>query len=146
MWIELTPETLARRLTDAETNALKNAGTSSADVLAEIAADVASEWRGAVARHCVLDTRPDAVPSELLSHILAVYRYRAFTRLPGMKGLLDPLRVAEWERANHIFDNLKSIYIAPPEAPNAPEANTPTGQARPVFGPAKNTLATDIPL
>lgn len=117
MWIELTAGQLVSRVTAPEREALQTAATSfdQEDVLADIARDIAAEWRGGLARVVSLSKRPLAVPTEIMVHILADFRYRAFTRLPGMRGLLDELRVSEWERANKVRDNLGKIQIEPPE-------------------------------
>lgn len=124
MWTELTPDSLLTRLTDAEKTALESASTSLPDVLADIAGEVAAEWRGGIARHVALSIRPLAVPGELLIHILADFRHRAFTRLPGMSALLDERRMDEWRRANQVRDNLGKVQIAPPEAADAPATTT----------------------
>ncbi|MCL2103457.1 MAG: hypothetical protein FWH21_00140 [Kiritimatiellaeota bacterium] len=123
MWRELTPDDLLKRVAGAEHEALARAATSAAqgDVLAEIAAAVAGEWRGALARVAALDVRPLALPSEIEVHVLADFRYRAYTRLPGMESLLDALRVEEWRRANHVRDNLGRLVIEPPDEEFLPD-------------------------
>jgi hypothetical protein len=141
MWTELTPASLRSRLADAEQRALDTAATS-VDVdsaLTEVAAMIAAEWRGALARVVALDTRPLAVPPEIMVHILADFRYRAFTRLPGMSRLMDDLRREEWRRANQIRDNLGKIQIADPEDPYAPEAGS-GGIPLPAFDTPDHTL------
>ena len=120
MWRELTPDSLLSRLASTEHTALATAATDLPAVLEDIAADVAAEWRGRLARHTRLPLRPLALPSELWPHVLADYRYRAFTRLPGMGALLDELRVREWERAVQVMDNLGKVQIEPPEAADLP--------------------------
>ncbi len=128
MWIELTPDTLLTRLTTEEHDALAFVSTNLADVLADIAAEIAAEWRGGIARHVALSKRRLALPDELLIHILADYRYRAFTRLPGMSALLDANRVEEWRRANTVRDNIGKVQIEPPDAadlPDVPAASYP---------------------
>jgi hypothetical protein len=117
MWTQLTPSTLLNALSSGEHAALNRAATDPAqtDVLADIASTIATEWRGGLRRVCTVDVRDGYVPGELIVHILADFRYRAFTRLPGMKGLLDELRVKEWDRANTVRDNLAKIHIVPPE-------------------------------
>lgn len=127
MWRELTPNNLLTRLAAAEKQALATAATDSATVLEDIASDVAEEWRGRLARVTALSVRPLALPSEIFAHVLADYRYRAYTRLPGMSALLDELRVAEWERAVQVMDNLAKVQIAPPEADDLPEEDAPAG-------------------
>ena len=116
MWIELTPDTLLTRLTEAEHSALASVATNLTDVLADIAVNVAAEWRGGIARHVTLSKRALALPDELMMHVLADYRYRAFTRLPGMSSLLDEARKEEWRRANTVRDNLGKVQISPPAA------------------------------
>lgn len=115
MWRELTPDLLLSRLAEAEYEALANAAAGRDNLLEEIAADVAAEWRAALSRVVRLDKRPRAVPDAVMTHALADYRYRAFTRLPGMGSLNDDDRKEEWRRANHVRDNLKPLAIEPPD-------------------------------
>lgn len=118
MWNELTPDLLLSRITEPEQNALDTAAVafSQENVLGDVARDVAAEWRGGLARVVTLSKRPLALPSEVMMHVLADYRYRAYTRLPGMEAFLDDRRVAEWTRANHVRDNLGKVQIDPPAA------------------------------
>lgn len=120
MWRLLTPETLLTRLAGAEQSALASAATDLPSVLEDIAADVAAEWRGRLARVVPLSVRPLALPSEIFTHVLADYRYRAYTRLPGMGELLDALRVAEWERAMEVMGQLAKVQIEPPASGDLP--------------------------
>ena len=130
-WKELTPERLLTRLADAEQSALAGAATALPAVLGDIAATVAAEWRSRLARLSPLSRRPLALPSEIEQHVLADYRYRAYTRLPGMAALLDELRVAEWERALKVMDNLEKVRIEPPEADDLPD--TPSALPKPLI-------------
>lgn len=118
MWIELTPDVLLSRVSAPEREALATAAAaeSQTDALGEVAAMVAADWRSGLRRVCAPDARPLWVPDELLGHILADYRYRAFTRLPGMETLLDALRVREWDRAMEVRDALAKWSVAPPGA------------------------------
>ena len=120
MWMILTADTLLSRLTAPEHEALERAaaGWGQASPLADIAHEVAEDWRGGLRRVTTLDKRADAVPSEILIHVLADFRYRAFTRLPGMQRLLDERRVAEWDRAMAVRDALAKVSYAPPEDEN----------------------------
>lgn len=117
MWTELTPELLLKRVSAPERDALATAATdpTQLDTLADTAAMVAADWRAGLRRVCAPDRRERYVPTELFSHILADFRYRAFTRLPGMDQLLDPLRVEEWKRAMTVRDNLIKWTVAPPD-------------------------------
>jgi hypothetical protein len=128
-WFALTVDHLLRRVTEAERNALQTAATRAGDdPLAEIAAAVAQEWRGALRRSTTLDARAGYLPGELELHVLADFRYRAFTRLPGMRSLLDELRVDEWRRANTVRDNLGKLSY---EAPEDPETLDASGKPEP---------------
>ena len=126
MWIHLTAQTLLSRVTAAEASRLSTAAIDSGqtDALEEVAALVAAEWRGGLRRVTVVDSRDGYVPDEILPHVLADFRYRAFTRLPGMSGLLDDLRVAEWTRANQVRDNLHKVSVAAPDAAYAESAGS----------------------
>lgn len=129
MWIELNDELLLRRVSAPEREALAFAATdpSQLHVLEETAAMVAADWRSGLRRITVLHQHQQYVPDELLSHILADFRYRAFTRLPGMESLLDDLRVKEWERAMSVRDALHKWVVTPPEPEYAesPERGRP---------------------
>jgi len=81
---------------------------------------VVNDWRGLLRRHHSLSDG-QTIPFELESHVLAEIRYRLFTRLPGMKQLLDSLRVAEWEEANKTKGRLKDYVFE-----NAVSAETAT--------------------
>ena len=142
MWIQLSSDTLLNALTSPEHTALNNAavGQGQDNVLADIATSVAKEWRGGLRRVCTVDARDGYVPDELLVHILADFRYRAFTRLPGMKGLLDDLRIEEWKRANQVRDNLIKISIVPPDDANA-ETETQSGKPSPsILDPEEDSV------
>ena len=117
MWNELTPDLLLARLAEDEYNTLQTAATAPGqdDVLAEIAQDVAAEWRGKLARVTPLSKRTLALPSEVSIHVKADYRFRAYTRLPNMSVFLDELRVREWKRAMDVLDALNETNIEPPE-------------------------------
>lgn len=138
MWHAVTPESLRSAVTGAERNALDNAALApeQTDALREIAANVVAEWRGGLRRVTTLDRRPDHLPAEIMVHVLADFRYRAFTRLPGMRSLLDELRVREWERANQVRDNLAKIGIAPPD-PDYAESTAESGKPRPIISNPK---------
>ena len=122
MWQILTPDTLLSRLSAPEHKALESVAAewTQDNPLQDIAHEVAEEWRGGLRRVTPVDTRPDAVPSEILIHILADFRYRAFTRLPGMKRLMDDNRIEEWRRAMTIRDALAKLSYESPEPENLP--------------------------
>lgn len=134
MWIQLTPDTLLSALSGRETARLRSAalGDGQTDALAEIAANVAAEWRGGLRRVTAVDARDGYVPDEILIHVLADYRYRAFTRLPGMSDLLDERRVDEWRRANAVRDGLAKVSIAAPDPEHA-ETSATSGKPGPAI-------------
>ena len=129
MWIQLTVDLLRTAMSGPERTALERAATDpdQQGVLAEIAANIAAEWRGGLRSVCVIDSRASYIPDELLVHVLADFRYRAATRLPGMKGLIDDLRVKEWERSNTIRDNLKNMTFVLPASENQEAAEQSGG-------------------
>ena len=126
-WITLTEMDVLSRLTDAEATAVKTAAVRSGqpDVVAKIISQCVQDWRGLLRRHHSLSDG-QTIPSELESHVLAEIRYRLFTRLPGMKSLLDSLRVAEWEEANKNKGRLKDYVF---EDAITAEADAATPQA-----------------
>ena len=134
MWMQLTPATLLASLSGAESARLATVslGDGQTNALDEIALNVAREWRSGIRRVSVCDVRDGYVPDELIVHILADYRYRAFTRLPGMSDLLDNLRVDEWRRANTVRDNLTKVSIVAPDAAYAETAEQ-SGKASPAM-------------
>lgn len=133
MWIQLTADTLLSRVTGPEQAKLNTAALKAgqATVLDEIASQIAKEWRGGLRKVTSLDAREGYVPDELLIHMLADFRYRAYTRIPGMAELLDDLRVKEWDRANTVRDGLVKVSI---QAPDAEHAETASSSGKP--GPA----------
>ncbi len=134
MWIQLTAESLLTRVSANEQSRLNRAAVASAqgNVLVEIASQIAADWRSGLRRVTSVDTRPDYVPDELLTHVLAHFRYASYTRLPGMEELLDDRRVAEWTRANQVRDNLIKHSIAAPD-PAYTESLTTSGKPGPAI-------------
>ena len=134
MWIQLTADTLLSRVTGPEQAKLNTAALKAGQtaVLDEIASQVAKEWRGGLRKVTSLDARGGYVPDELLIHMLADFRYRAYTRIPGMSDLLDDLRVKEWDRANTVRDSLIKVSIQAPESEHA-ETSATSGKPGPAI-------------
>ena len=141
MWIELTSDALLARVASSEESRLRTAATrdSQPDPLGEIASQLSKEWRSGLRRVTTVDTRDGYIPDELLIHILADFRYRAYTRFPGMSELLDTLRVEEWRRANTVRDNLNKVSIEAPLPEYAPSAEN-SGTPDPVFSVPESVL------
>jgi len=127
MWLQLTPDLILSRVVGPEKAALDSAAKDAAqfEILSDVAALVSSEWRGAIARAVPIDKRRGFVPDELMIHILADFRYRAATRIPNIKALLDDRRVKEWERANKVRDDLLGTFAIEPPEDAAPSNNAP---------------------
>lgn len=116
MWTTLDLDNVYDRLSAPEVQALRTAATKSgqtATVAGNIIRMCVEEWRGALRRHHAL-AAGETIPSELEAHVLADIRYRLFTRLPGMKGLLDDLRVEEWREARKIIARLDEYAFETP--------------------------------
>lgn len=126
MWVELTSDRLLGAMSAREVSRINTAasGDASVDTLALTAANVAEEWRGGLRRVTVVDIRDGYVPAELMTHMLADFRHRVFTLLPGLSELLDQNRVEEWNRANTVRDNLSKVTIKPPDAEYAESSET----------------------
>jgi len=99
-------------------------GDASVNNLAVIASNVAEEWRGGLRKVTAVDSRDGFVPTELMTHMLADFRHRVFTLLPGLSELLDQNRVEEWHRANTVRDGLVKVTIKPPDAQYAESSET----------------------
>lgn len=128
-WTTITAATLLSRVTGPEKTALENAAlaTGQTGVLDDIAEMVCADWRGGLRLVTAVDADPAKLPPELLVHVLADFRYRAFTRLPGMRSLLDEARVREWERAMKARDALaKNSYTVPGDPEDAETVATPS--------------------
>lgn len=121
MWVELTVARLRAAMTDQEQAALSKGDPT---ILDDIAANVAAEWRGGLRKVGPVDSRAGYVPDELLIHILPDFRFRAAMRLPGMKALIDDLRMEEWKRAMKVRDALKEQTFVIPDAANTESAET----------------------
>jgi hypothetical protein len=128
-WTAITAATLLSRVSGPEKTALESAAlaTGQTGVLDDIAAMVRADWRGGLRLVTAVDSDATRLPGELLVHVLADFRYRAFTRLPGMRSLLDEARVREWERAMKVRDALsKNSYTAPDDPVEADSVPVPS--------------------
>lgn len=126
MWIPLSINDVYDRLTAPEVSALKTSAVKSgqaATVVGSIISMCVQEWRGALRRHHRL-AAGETIPSELEAHVLADIRYRLFTRLPGMKQLLDELRVEEWREARRVIGKLDE-YVFEDAGEEEPDAQIP---------------------
>lgn len=124
--ISLSLNDVYDRLSAPEVAALRTAATKSgqsATVVGNIVSMCVQEWRGALRRHHVL-AAGETIPAELEAHVLADIRYRLFTRLPGMKNLLDELRVAEWREARRVIGKLGE-YVFEDAGETEPDAQVP---------------------
>jgi len=125
-WISITEDLVKTRLTGPELSALKSAALAAGQtgVLDDVIRGVILEWRGCLRRWHPMGAG-QTLPDELLHHTLAMIRYRLFTRLPGMKALLDDLRVKEYEAAQKAQGNLQDMSFEAPETPDTSTSGTP---------------------
>lgn len=104
MWRTLSIDDVRAKLADAEFNGVTSAslpgGVTGEELVNEEIANAVQELRGYVAGYApnVLGAG-STVPDELRDVCLVLIRHRVFTRLPGMKRLLDELRVREYDEA-----------------------------------------------
>jgi hypothetical protein len=125
-WITITEDLVKTRLTGAEVSALKSAALAAGQtaVLTEVIGGVVQEWRGRLRKWHTLAAGA-TLPDELEHHVLAVIRYRLFTRLPGMKGLLDELRVKEYDAAMKAQTELMDMAFEAPVTADTAAAGVP---------------------
>ena len=116
-----------RKEWSAIANAAKAGGEEVDDVVQRVIDSEVARIRGRVPK---TDLRGEdgTIPDELRSAFLALWVYEFLTQLPGMKGLLDDLRVRAWERAHDDLRDLAMgrIQLVPPVAA-APDAEQAAG-------------------
>lgn len=122
MWITITAADIKAKITDDEYAAVTETslpdGTTSAEVIAEEIASTVSMVRG----YCPGERGDGAtIPDELKDTALFILRHKVFSRLPGMKALLDDIRVREYTSAERqlVHASNGTLRIAPPETPAA---------------------------
>lgn len=138
MWITLTAADFASKIAEAEYASVLSTqlpdGKTGADVLAEELVLTTNEVRGYVSAQigAVLGAGV-TLPEELADTALVIVRHKVFTRLPGLKRLLDEGRVREWEQAlarlKEVARNLFKVA-----APATPATEQPGGQGISVVG------------
>jgi len=104
MWITLSSADLKNKLSAAEyasvTTAQVQEGKTAEEVIAEELGATVSMVRGYVgARQSNVLGDGVTIPDELKDAALVVMRHKVFSRLPGLKRLLDEARVREYEDA-----------------------------------------------
>jgi hypothetical protein len=104
MWIPLTSALLQTKLTAAEFSSISAAqlpsGTTAAELIAQEITSTVAMVRGYVAanRENTLG-EGETIPDELRDAALCILRHKTFSRIPGLKKLLDEARVREYEDA-----------------------------------------------
>jgi hypothetical protein len=141
MWLTLTIDRLATKLSSAEFASVTAAqlpdGSFAEDVLAEEIERTVAMVRGYVSgnRENTLG-EGETIPSELEDAALAILRHKIFTRIPGLKRLLDEGRVREYEDALQQLSHTASgrFRITPPTtaAVEQPAGPTITVVTRPI--------------
>lgn len=134
-WTTVTPNHLKKKLAKSEFELLSNLDKDNTE--GSIIADLISYWINAWRQQCrkvgPIDPRDGYVPDSIVVHLLAQVRYEAWTRMPNSGGPgLDDRRVKEYDRANHVFDNIEKYALDPvevepvdPEDPEAVNAGDP---------------------
>lgn len=132
-WNTLSIEDLQRKLAAAEYSAVTAAslpdGMTGTQVVEEEIANAIQEVRGYIAGHAANVLGEGAtVPDELRDTTLVIIRYRTFTRLPGMKKLLDELRVREYDEALRKLRDVAAgrFKVVSPEVPAEKQAGGST--------------------
>lgn len=100
-WIVPSENDLGERLAAAELTALQNAATGAhGNTVPDIMTSVVAEVRGRVAANKQnLLGAAGTIPEELRGAALAIARWRALSRLPGLRSLQDDARRMEYTDA-----------------------------------------------
>lgn len=100
-WITLSESDLGERLAAAELTALQSAATGThGNTVPDVMTSVVAEVRGRVAANKQnLLGAAGTIPEELRSAALAIARWRALSRLPGVRSLQDDARRQEYTDA-----------------------------------------------
>ncbi len=137
MWIPLTSALLQTKLTAAEFASLSAAqlptGVTSAELIAQEITSTVAMVRGYVAanRENTLG-EGETIPDELTDAALHILRHKTFSRLPGLKKLLDEARVREYEDAlSQLKDAAAGRFrVTPPETIAAEQPASQTISSR----------------
>lgn len=128
-WNTITIADVQLKLAAAEYSSVTTAslpdGKTGSDIVNEEITNAIQEVRGYVAgRVANVQGEGSTVPDELRDTTLALIRYRVFTRLPGMKKLLDELRVKEYDEALRKLRDVAAgrFRLVNPETPAAEQA------------------------
>ncbi len=132
MWITLTDADLQTKLAAGEYASITTAqlpeGVTAASVIAAEIASTTGMVRGYVAGQLSNTLGAGVtIPGELKDTALVIVRHKIFSRLPGLKRLLDEPRVREYEDALATLRDVAAgrFRIVPPEEP---AADQPAGQ------------------
>ena len=135
VWITVDEEVVLARLSAPELNAFRNRALAAgqADPLTEVVKLVVPSVRGAIGanqQNVLADGL--TLPESALRHALAIMRVMIANRLPGMKALIDDLRVEEWKTAERWLLS-KPLVEQPDNA--APPSDQIQGGNRPRITP-----------
>lgn len=133
MWITLSISDLQSKLAAAEYVAVTSAqlpeGKTAEEVVEEEISSTVNMVRGYVAgRSSNALGAGETIPNELKDAALVVIRNKVFTRLPGLKRLLDGPRVKEYEDAiEQLRDTAAGRFaVVPPVEASADQASGET--------------------
>lgn len=135
MWITLSSSDLQDKLAAAEYAAVTTAqvqdGKTPEQVVTEELASTVAMVRGYVAARAS-NVLGDGVtiPDELKDAALVVMRHKVFSRLPGMKRLMDEARVREYEGAMELLRDVAAgrFAVVPPTTASADQPISQTAE------------------
>jgi hypothetical protein len=129
MWITLSSSDLKNKLSASEytsvTTAQVQEGKTAEEVVVEELGSTVAMVRGYVgAQQSNVLGEGVTIPDELKDAALVVMRHKVFSRLPGLKRLLDEARVREYEDAFTLFRDVAAgrFAVVPPEVPSEDQA------------------------
>jgi hypothetical protein len=145
-WFTPTLDLCKLRLTGPEWNALSNAATNSgqtADEIGQTCIDaLVTEIRGRIPKR--IRRGPDGtIPDEVTRAFEALWVCDFISRIPGMKSLLDDMRVKAYDNAQRTLTDMAAdrLQIVPPTDP-APQIEQAAGPAIQVARPAQRNEMT----
>lgn len=134
-WISLDDDSITSALTGPELDALRTAALESGqpDPVNAVLQQVARLVRGKCAAGGIAQGTGLAIPDELILAAVAIVRFTALSRMPGMVFLQDDWRKTAYSDALKLLDQVadRKFYVVPAitEAPDEEQA----GAAVPIF-------------
>ena len=151
MWITLSSADVQQKLAadeyDAVTSASLPDGVTAAEIITDELSRTLAQVRGFVsANKSNALGDGETIPDELKDAALVIVRYKVFTRLPGMKALLDELRVKEYEEATRLLRDVSAgrFAIVPPTTPAADDEQAAPSTIETVSAPTRRNKRENL--